>query len=205
MTDARLLDDALEEIRASAEGPSVGAFFDFDGTLIAGYSAMHLSAERFRSRDVGFAEITSTITLGARAAVRRAGFEDVLRIGAQAWKGRQDDELQAMADRVFQGRVSDLVYPEARELVAAHRDRGHTVVLSSSATEYQVGPMARFLGVDHVLCNRYAKDDGVLTGALEVPVIWGPTKASAVERSRGGTASTSPRAGSTPTATRTSR
>ena len=53
-----------------------------------------------------------------------------------------------------------------RALVVAHLERGHTVVLSSSATEYQVEAVAGYLGIDHVLCNRYVKSDGVLTGEL---------------------------------------
>ena len=175
------LDDAVEEVRAGPGGSTVGAFFDFDGTLIAGFSALHLSRERVRSRDVSVTEVARTLALGVQAGLGRAGFEDLLGIGAAAWKGRDDADLRTMGERVFERRITDIVYPEARELVLAHRDRGHTLVLSSSATEYQVDPMARYLGIDHVVCNRYTKEDGRLTGSLEQPVIWGPTKASGVE------------------------
>ena len=175
------LEAAVEEVASGPDGPSVGAFFDFDGTLIAGYSAMHISQERVRTRDVSVTEVARTLAVGVQAGLGRAGFEDLLGVGATAWKGREDADLRAMGERVFERRINDLVYPEARELVLAHRDRGHTVVLSSSATEYQVEPMARYLGVEHVVCNRYTKEHGRLTGSLEQPVIWGPTKAGAVE------------------------
>ena len=57
-------------------------------------------------------------------------------------------------------RSSDLIYPEMRELVRAHQRRGHTVVLSSSAlTSFQAEPVARYLGIDHVLCNRFVVDE----------------------------------------------
>ena len=49
-------------------------------------------------------------------------------------------------------------------------------ILSSSATSYQVEPVARYLGIDHVLCNRFETKDGLLTGNVERPVIWGPTQ-----------------------------
>ena len=42
-----------------------------------------------------------------------------------------------------------------RELVQAHLDRGHTVVLSSSALTIQVEPVARFLGIPNTLSNRF--------------------------------------------------
>ena len=41
--------------------------------------------------------------------------------------------------------------------------------------------MARFLGVDHVLCNRFEIQDGVLTGNVVTPVLWGPGKAASVQ------------------------
>ena len=46
------------------------------------------------------------------------------------------------------------VYPESRALVHAHRRRGHTVAVVSSATRYQIEPLARDLGIEHVLCTR---------------------------------------------------
>jgi putative phosphoserine phosphatase/1-acylglycerol-3-phosphate O-acyltransferase len=70
-----------------------------------------------------------------------------------------------------------------RELVRAHQRRGHTVVLSSSALDMQVAPVARYLGIEHVVCNHLVADsDGILTGEIDKPVVWGPTKASGVQR-----------------------
>lgn len=43
--------------------------------------------------------------------------------------------------------------------------RGHTVVLSSSALTIQVGPVARFLGINNMLTNKFeTNEDGILTG-----------------------------------------
>jgi putative phosphoserine phosphatase/1-acylglycerol-3-phosphate O-acyltransferase len=60
--------------------------------------------------------------------------------------------------------------------------RGHTVVLSSSALTVQVEPVARFLGITNVLSNKFETDeDGLLTGEVLTPIIWGPGKARAVQ------------------------
>ena len=72
-----------------------------------------------------------------------------------------------MGQRVFQRKIEPLIYPEVRELVRAHQRQGHAVVLSSSATSYQVEPVARYLGIEHVLCNRFTVKDGVLSGEVE--------------------------------------
>ncbi len=70
-----------------------------------------------------------------------------------------------------------------RELVLAHQRRGHTVVMSSSALTIHAEPVARYLEIDHVLCNHFEVDeDGRLTGRIVRPVIWGSQKAAAVQR-----------------------
>ena len=79
--------------------------------------------------------------------------------------------------------VADLLYPETRALVRAHRERGHRVVLCSSATSMQVQPVADYLGIDEMVCNQFVVDaDGTLTGGLVEPVIWGEGKATAAQR-----------------------
>jgi putative phosphoserine phosphatase/1-acylglycerol-3-phosphate O-acyltransferase len=87
-----------------------------------------------------------------------------------------------MGQRLFRRKIEALIYPEMRELVRAHQRQGHTVLLTSSATSYQVEPVARFLGIDEVLCNRFTLKDSVLTGEVERPVLWGPGKADAVQK-----------------------
>jgi putative phosphoserine phosphatase / 1-acylglycerol-3-phosphate O-acyltransferase len=182
-TESMRLPGSVAEVAASPEGPQVGVFFDLDGTLIAGYSATHLARQRFHDREVGLSEVVRTLGVAVAAGLGRgAGFNDVMKLGAEAWRGRVHEDLEEMGERLFRLKIEPLIYPEMRELVMAHRERGHTVVLSSSATCYQVEPVARFLGVEHVLCNRYEIRDGVLTGEVVSPILWGSGKAEAVQR-----------------------
>ncbi|HVQ48647.1 MAG TPA: HAD-IB family hydrolase, partial [Mycobacterium sp.] len=63
---------------------------------------------------------------------------------------------------------------------------GHTVVLSSSALTVQVDPVAKFLGIDNILSNKFeTDDDGLITGEVKRPIIWGPGKARAVQEFAG--------------------
>jgi putative phosphoserine phosphatase / 1-acylglycerol-3-phosphate O-acyltransferase len=66
------------------------------------------------------------------------------------------------------------------ELVEAHHAMGHTVVLASSATRFQVDPMAEAIGADHVLCTPLEVVDGVMTGRTGGTPLWGNQKAQAV-------------------------
>ena len=50
------LPGSVAEVDASPEGPEIGAFFDLDGTLIAGYTAAAHTVDRLRRRQVGAGE-----------------------------------------------------------------------------------------------------------------------------------------------------
>ena len=171
------------EVDAGPEGPNVGAFFDLDGTLVAGYTAAAQTRDRVRRRDLRAVEFLMVVLLAVEFRLGRRTFETLIEGSARTVRGRPAREVDEMGDRIFRQSVADLIYPEMRELVRAHQRRGHTVVLSSSALTNQVAPVARFLGIEHVVCNRLVADErGVLTGEIEQPVVWGPTKASGVQK-----------------------
>ncbi len=171
------------EVDTGPQGPGIGAFFDLDGTLVAGYTAAAQTRDRLRRRDLRVLEFLTIVELAVQFRLGRRAFETLIQSSALTVKGRQSREVDEMGDRVFEQVVADLIYPEMRELVRAHQRRGHTVVLSSSALTNQVAPVARYLGIEHVVCNRLVADEqGTLTGEIEPPVVWGPTKASSVQQ-----------------------
>jgi len=103
-----------------------------------------------------------------------------MEIAAEAGKGRREEALVELGQRLFRERVAGTVYPEARAIVRAHQRKGHTVALASSATRYQAGPLASDFGIEHVLCTKIEVEDGRLTGRLDGPILWGRNKADAV-------------------------
>ena len=177
------LPGSVAEIMASPRGPKIGAFFDLDGTLVAGFTAIILTQERFRRRDMGVGELISMITAGLNHQLGRIEFEELISKASGALRGRALSDLEEIGERLFNQKIESRIYPEMRELVRAHLARGHTVVLSSSALTIQVGPVARFLGIINTLTNKFeTNDDGVLTGGVQKPILWGPGKAAAVQK-----------------------
>ncbi|EUA13014.1 HAD phosphoserine phosphatase-like hydrolase, IB family protein [Mycobacterium kansasii 732] len=177
------LPGSVAEIMASAPGPKVGAFFDLDGTLVAGFTAVILTQERLRRRDMGVGELLSMVQAGLNHTLGRIEFEDLIIKASSALRGRLLSDLEEIGERLFHQRIEPRVYPEMRELVRAHMARGHTVVLSSSALTIQVEPVARFLGISNMLTNKFeVNEDGLLTGDVVRPILWGPGKAAAVQR-----------------------
>jgi putative phosphoserine phosphatase/1-acylglycerol-3-phosphate O-acyltransferase len=73
-----------------------------------------------------------------------------------------------------------MAYPQAGALIRAHRRAGHTIAVASSATRFQVAPLARELGIDNLLVTEVEVVNGLATGQLAGPVLWGAGKANAV-------------------------
>lgn len=176
----RALPDYLAEIEASPEGPQVAAVFDFDGTLIAGYSVTEFLKDRLVRRQMDMAATARAMSLTFDALTGKSGNRDLILRGLREWRGHAPGEIELIGERLYKDSLSKNVYPEMRAVVDAHRKRGHTLVIATSATWFQVAPIAKALGVEHVLCTRLETKDGVLTGKPQGPVLWGQRKAEAV-------------------------
>ena len=174
------IDDLLAEIAAGPQGPQVGAFFDFDGTLIDGFSAALYFRERLTSGDVGLAELTGTLLEVFNMSQRGHDVTRLVEVALGALAGREVAELDRLAGEMFRTKIAGRVYPEARRLVAAHLEAGHTVALASSATRFQAADAAADLGIEHILVTEVEVIDGLLTGRVDGPILWGPGKAAAV-------------------------
>jgi HAD superfamily hydrolase (TIGR01490 family) len=174
--------NTVAAIEVSPPGPQIGAFFDLDGTLVDGFTATAHAGDRIRRRQARIGEVTGVIEAAMRYKFGRVNFEKLLARAAGYLRGESLVELDAVGARIFGERVRTRVFPAMHELVLAHRRRGHTVVMSSSALTIHAEPVARYLEIDHVLCNHFEIDEaGLLTGRIVRPVIWGRQKAAAVQ------------------------
>jgi putative phosphoserine phosphatase/1-acylglycerol-3-phosphate O-acyltransferase len=150
MTTPLRLPGSVAEVLASPEGPETGAFFDLDGTLVAGFTVAAVTRDRLRRREVGAAEFLGMMQLAVEYRLGRRQFENVIAAAVRSTKGRLAEDVEEVGERIFQQSVVDLIYPEMR---------------------------------DHVVCNRFEVDeDGVLTGEVVRPVIYGISKATSVQR-----------------------
>lgn len=167
------------DVLSAPAGPRVGAFFDFDGTMIDGYSASAFYMHRLRKLQIGPIEAARTFMVGLRGGLDEESFEAFMALALRAWEGRAEGEMEELGERLFAQEIAGALYPEAWALVAAHQRMGHTVALASSATRFQVGPLARELGVEHILCTALETEDGLLTGRADGSLLWGREKAVA--------------------------
>jgi putative phosphoserine phosphatase/1-acylglycerol-3-phosphate O-acyltransferase len=168
-----------EEIRNGPSGSKVGAFFDLDQTLLAGFSAAAFLRERLMSGRMAPREISESLLGSLSFALGRTGFSGMMSAATAAYRGVAESTLEELGEEVFQKHLATQIYPESRALVQAHQEMGHTVAIVSSATRYQAEPLAREMGIEHVLCTKLKVEDGVFTGQVVRPSCWGEGKALA--------------------------
>jgi HAD superfamily hydrolase (TIGR01490 family) len=173
----------LDEIAAAPPGEKVGAFFDLDGTLVSGFTATAHAGHRVHARQSSIGEVLGVLEASLRYRLGRMEFKRLVVRAAGYLRGDSMAELDELGEYLFRRHIEHRVYSQMQDVVRAHQDRGHTVVLSSSALTIHAEPVARFLGVDDVICNHFeVDDDGLLTGGIVAPVVWGRGKAAAVTR-----------------------
>ncbi|MFF3227655.1 HAD-IB family hydrolase [Nocardia suismassiliense] len=162
---------ATEAIRSGPQGPEVAAIFDFGGTVVSGFRRPRL----FRRRSV-----EAVLLGGIRNGTTDGEYGRYLHQLTEVLAGKPADELAALGERLFRSTVYGHLYHEAWQLIRTHQAAGHTVVLASSLTRFQVAPTAAALGIEQVLYTPMATQDGILTGYVDGKTLWRNGKAEAV-------------------------
>lgn len=169
------------DIEDSPRGPGTIAFFDLDGTLIHGFSIVSMFWERALSGKVAPVEAVRQLFTLVTHGLNGTEYSRLLEELAEQLAGTPEHELVALGHTVFDKYLAGSIYPESRALVRAHQERGHTVVIVTSATAYQSDSIARELDIEHVLCNRLETRKGEFTGEVAKPICFGSGKKRAAE------------------------
>jgi len=168
-----------DQILSGEKGSHIGAFFDLDKTLISGFSAKEFFAERLTSGKMTPKEVMAQLGGVLVYAKGKKDFAGLAAISAKGIKGIKEEAFIKIGEDVYMKHLSASIYPESRALVDAHMSMGHTVAIVSAATPYQVRPIARDLGIEHVMCTEMELEDGKFTGNIVDPPCWGEGKAQA--------------------------
>ena len=173
--------DVIAEILELPDGPQIGAFFDFDGTLISGYSAIAFIEEQITRGNLSVRELVELVGAMASFGIGNLGFSAMMIATSQFLRGVREDSYINFGEELFHTHIARQIYPESRALVQAHLAKGHTVAIISSATPYQVLPAARDLEIENVMCTELEVEKGNFTGAVLQPTCFGPGKVTAAE------------------------
>ena len=163
------------------EGDHIAAFFDLDRTLIDDFSAKKFVQSRVLSGKTSATELLSQFATILLYAIGNRDFEILTRLSAIGIKGIKEKEFSDLGKQVYKKHLEHTIYPESRELIKSHLEKGHRVVIISAATIYQIKPIAKALGIKDVYCTEMEVVKGKFTGKIS-EMCWGEGKANAARK-----------------------
>lgn len=153
------------------------ALFDMDRTLVRRQTA---SLYVRYQRDIGEASLLDMARVAYWVAQYTLGVIDVESIAMRSLAPLAGTAEQTLIDRCdgwFDRYVREHVTDAGRHAVAYHQARGDVVAIVTGATPYAARPLARMLGIEHVLASELERDDARnFTGRPERPLCFGAGK-----------------------------
>ncbi len=158
------------------------AFFDMDRTLLLVNSADRWVRWQVRN---GEAPRSDLLRLTSWLAQYTLGVLDVEALADNVVRGYRGVSEAALREKVatwVRAEVLETLSMRARNELDARRARGDVCVLLTSATLYAAEPVARAVGIEHVLCSRLEVHDGELSGRHLRPLCYGRGKVAMAEQ-----------------------
>ena len=153
------------------------ALFDLDRTLVRKETAtLYVRWQR----DVGQASTRDLLRTMYWVAQYTLGVIDAHAVAARAigtLAGKPERVMIEECDAWFSSHVLPHVADEGRRAVERHQSAGDVVAIVTGATPYVARPLARMLGIEHVVSSELEVDDrGVFTGKAVAPLCYGEGK-----------------------------
>lgn len=161
--------------------PRSAAIFDLDRTLLSGASGPVISEAL---RDAGVlppGKVPGESLLFGLFNLVGENWPTMLltRQGARAAKGWSVQAVRGAGEAAAE-ELERRVLPYARGLLAQHHDEGRLLVLATTTPHDLIAPLAKRLGIDHVIATHYRNDGETYDGTIDGEFVWGKGKAREV-------------------------
>lgn len=176
MSEAAAVQRSSRSSSGKRRRPRIGAFFDMDKTIISENSGSVYMKYRYEQGEIDGWELAKGV--GAYLQYK-LGILDILtwtKTMMVEFKGRSEAAMIEVAERLFDEVILPSVYPEARRCIEWHQAQGHEVCIVSGAARFLAEPLARHLGVEHLVYTRLEVEDGHFTGRVIEPICFGEGK-----------------------------
>ncbi len=167
----------MADIRAAA-------FFDLDKTLMAGSSSMEFARVARTRGLISRRQMAGWAVDHLKFRIRGATDEEtaqVLAVARESIGGSSAKVIDRMWPEVLAG-ILPRIYPQVLAEIHRHQDEGRLTYIVSAAGSEMVESLAEILGMDGGIGTRYVVEEGVYTGDLDGPFVYGPGKVTAIER-----------------------
>jgi HAD superfamily hydrolase (TIGR01490 family) len=143
---------------------TVAALFDMDNTLLRVDTGMSWTKFLYRRGELPGKMVAKAVYWSALYKLAVLDMETVFTKLAMDLEGDSEDEMIAKCDVWYREHIAPEVAPAARVAIDYHRRAGHLVVLATGSTCYAARPVARGVGIDHVLSSELEVQGGAFTG-----------------------------------------
>jgi HAD superfamily hydrolase (TIGR01490 family) len=174
--------------RKTAMSPQMAAaFFDLDGTLVAGDLMSQLFARAgAKTVPIGTTrtagdETTRPGEKGRSTTVGWRRLADQVQRGVALFAGKSVRNLDLLAQQYLPRLLETCVYPGALHLLGRHRGARHPLVLVTANAYVIARVAADWLGMDHVIATQLEVKAARYTGEIAFGA-WGQGKAEAMQR-----------------------
>ncbi|MBL0220493.1 MAG: HAD family hydrolase [Myxococcales bacterium] len=143
---------------------TVAALFDMDNTLLRVDTGMSWTKFLYRRGELPKKMVAKAVYWSALYKLAVLDMEAVFTKLCLDLAGDSEHEMIAKCDVWYRDHIAAEVAPAAKVAVDYHRQAGHTVVLATGSTCYAARPVARGIGIDHVLSSELEVAGGAFTG-----------------------------------------
>jgi HAD superfamily hydrolase (TIGR01490 family) len=155
--------------------PSI-AFFDLDKTIIRSNSAKGWVRREFRDGHIRLRDMIKASGWLFLYGIGKSDMEESIRSGAELLAGSTEASIQLRCVKYWEEEIRFEIREKARIAISKHRNQGDILVLLTSSSNYLADLVAKELQIEHVLCNTFQSEDGVLTGTANEPLCFGRGK-----------------------------
>ena len=157
--------------------PVIGAFFDFDKTLLETESAKLGLKYLWDRRLLSIRFLVKVLVANFFYQRHLVSDELVARIILKLYRGRRLQEFAEGAPAFYQDNLKPKLAPNILARVREHQRQGHLLILISGSVRYMLNSVVEDIGFDHLLCTDLeVGDDGLLTGRAQGPLCIDRTK-----------------------------
>ncbi len=153
------------------------ALFDMDRTLLATNTALLYTRYRRDRGEIGWLGMARVVYWLFRYGLGIIDAEKVALAALREFNGKSERALRENSESWFRDYVLPHVRRQARAVVEAHRQAGDHLAIVTGATPYAAEPLARELGIPHLVCSELeVNSGGCLTGRPVDPLCYGAGK-----------------------------
>lgn len=140
------------------------ALFDMDDTLLRIDTGSSWVRFLYKRGELGPRMVARALYWQALYRLALLDMEAVFTRLVETLRGDPESEMLAKCEIWYRDHVAHEVAPAAREAIEYHRRAGDLIVLATGSTQYAARPVARGLGIEHVLSSELEVEGGVFTG-----------------------------------------